>query len=140
MQERASIVPAEVLYHSRRDGAHHRAYVHRSEEAMLVPDNHQADRSFIQEESFHQLRRSGMQYIHLGVLQAVLPKRQTEGSGGLDIAASHASIIEPYGRDLVHTGLQMEIPYRYYGRIASRSGLAWKSGIEVGAGVIDSDF
>ncbi|KAG6514254.1 hypothetical protein ZIOFF_024601 [Zingiber officinale] len=29
---------------------------------------------------------------------------------------------------------------RYYGRIASRSGLAWKSGIEVGAGVIDSDF
>ncbi|KAG6506689.1 hypothetical protein ZIOFF_032016 [Zingiber officinale] len=56
MQERASIVPAEVLYHSRRDDAHHRVYVHRSEEAMLVTDNHQADRSFIQEESFNQLR------------------------------------------------------------------------------------
>ncbi|KAG6501856.1 hypothetical protein ZIOFF_041740 [Zingiber officinale] len=72
--------------------------------------------------------------------QAVLPKRQTEGSAGLDIAASHASIIEPYGRDLIHTGLCIEIPYGYYGRIASRSGLAWKSGIEVGAEVIDSDF
>ncbi|KAG6506796.1 hypothetical protein ZIOFF_032126 [Zingiber officinale] len=382
--ERASIVPAEVLYHSRRDDAHHRVYVHRSEEAMLVTDNHQADRSFIQEESFHQLRRNGMQYIHLGVLlvriqilhrqregtmvlivfrdnrwqgdqailatmevdlthgnqmiyvipeimmtigdfyrniqisiltrgyeawqnseanllitrglvgrlsntpnvgfayeiqgvvdyltshgvkalpgrsfstsrlqglnwtinqtqiaipmqpaevnnqtmmdgrislsfsnyavaqpaeepkynnndeeilavliethpgvfthyegteeeyfknygdydeymlkgkqvaeqeeryssephilvnrmfpQAVLPKQQTEGSAGLDIAASHASIIEPYGRDLIHTRLRIEISYGYYGRLASRSGLAWKSGIEVGAGVIDSNF
>ncbi|KAG6492672.1 hypothetical protein ZIOFF_047637 [Zingiber officinale] len=387
MQERASIVPAEVLYHSRRDDAHHRVYVHRSEEAMLVTDNHQADRSFIQEESFNQLRRSGMQYIHLGVLQvriqilhrqregtmtlvvfrdnrwqgdqailatmevdltqgsqmiyvipeimmtiddfyrniqisiltrgyeawrnseanllitrglvgrlsntpnvdfayevqgvvdyltshgvkalprrsfsthrlqglnwtinptqitipmqpsevnsqtmldgrislsfnnyaaaqvaeppkyndrdeeilailiethpgvftyfdgteseylenygdsdniydkgkqiaeqdysryspntephilvnrmfpqAVLPKRKTEGSAGLDIAASHDAIIEPYGRELVHTGLRIEIPYGYYGRIASRSGFAWKHGIEVGAGVIDSDY
>ncbi|KAG6506609.1 hypothetical protein ZIOFF_031936 [Zingiber officinale] len=55
-------------------------------------------------------------------------------------AASHASIIEPHGRDLIHIGLRIEIPYGYYGRIASRSGLAWKSGIEVGAGVIDSDF
>ncbi|KAG6528329.1 hypothetical protein ZIOFF_010482 [Zingiber officinale] len=69
MQERASIVPAEVLYYSRRDDAHHGVYVHRSEEAMLVTDNHQADRNFIQKESFHQLRRSGMHYIHLGVLQ-----------------------------------------------------------------------
>ncbi|KAG6474309.1 hypothetical protein ZIOFF_068235 [Zingiber officinale] len=358
MQERASIVSAEVLYHSRRDDAHHRVYVHRSEEAMLVTDNHQVDRSFIQEESFNQLRRSGMQYIHLGVLQvrvqilhrqregmmtlivfrdnrwqgdqailgtmevdlthgsqmiyvipeimmtigrlsntpnvgfayeiqgvvdyltshgvkalpgrsfstrslqglnwvikptqisislqptevnsqtmmdgrislsfsnyaaaqpseaptpnynnkdeevyetlavlietqpgtfsyfdgtteeyyeiygdmddqitkgkqivdpderyssqtephilvnkisqhAVLPKRQTKGSADLDIAASHAAVIEPYGRDLIHTGLRIEIPHGYYGRLASRSGLAWKNGVEVGAGVIDSDY
>ncbi|KAG6499764.1 hypothetical protein ZIOFF_039556 [Zingiber officinale] len=42
--------------------------------------------------------------------QAILPKWQTEGSVGLDIAASHASIIEPYGKDLIHTGLRMEIP------------------------------
>ncbi|KAG6519373.1 hypothetical protein ZIOFF_022866 [Zingiber officinale] len=85
MQERASIVPAEVLYHSRRDDAHHRVYVHRSEEAMLVTDNHQADRSFIQEESFNQLRRSGMQYIHLGVLQVRIQilHRQREGTMAL---------------------------------------------------------
>ncbi|KAG6518597.1 hypothetical protein ZIOFF_022077 [Zingiber officinale] len=82
MQERASIVPAEVLYHSRRDDAHHRVYVHRSEEAMLVTDNHQVDRSFIQEESFNQLRRSRMQYIHLGVLQVRVQilHRQREGT------------------------------------------------------------
>ncbi|KAG6470146.1 hypothetical protein ZIOFF_071203 [Zingiber officinale] len=83
MQERASIVPAEVLYHSRRDDAHHRVYVHRSEEAILVTDNHQVDRSFIQEESFiSQLQRSGMQYIHLGVLQVRIQilHRQQEGT------------------------------------------------------------
>ncbi|KAG6521499.1 hypothetical protein ZIOFF_018620 [Zingiber officinale] len=71
---------------------------------------------------------------------ATLPQRQTEGSAGLDISASHVAIIEPYGRDLVHTGLRIEIPYDYYGQLASHSGLAWKNGIEVGAGVIDSDY
>ncbi|KAG6506564.1 hypothetical protein ZIOFF_031888 [Zingiber officinale] len=81
MQERASIVPAEVLYHSRRDDAHHRVYVHRSEEAILVTDNHQVDRSFIQEESFMQLQRNHMQYIHLGILQVrvqILHRQQEE--------------------------------------------------------------
>ncbi|KAG6472555.1 hypothetical protein ZIOFF_070021 [Zingiber officinale] len=405
MQDRASIVPAEVLYHSRRDDAHHRVYVHRSEEAILVTDNHQIDRNFIQEESFAHLQRSRMQYVHLGVLQvriqilhrqyegtmalvvfrdnrwqgdqailatmevdltrgsqmiyvipevmmtigdfyrniqisiltrgyeawqnseanllitrgmvgrlsntpnvgfayevqgvvdyltshgvnalpgrrlptrslqglnwvinptqisipmqpaevnsqtmmdgrislsfnnytaaptpeqpkyndkdeeilaqkskyktgrwdtlgqpsgkfdyyvnydipeipsfpeipptgwddevdetnsqkeesiaeseryssttephilinkitpnAVTPSRQSEGSAGLDISASHAAVIEPYDRDLIHIGLRIEIPCGYYGRLASRSGLAWKTGIEVGAGVIDSDY
>ncbi|KAG6532409.1 hypothetical protein ZIOFF_006251 [Zingiber officinale] len=71
---------------------------------------------------------------------AVTPSRRSEGSAGLDISASHASIIEPYGRDLIHTGLRIEIPCGYYGRLASRSGLGWKTGIEVGAGVIDSDY
>ncbi|KAG6499120.1 hypothetical protein ZIOFF_038876 [Zingiber officinale] len=71
---------------------------------------------------------------------AVLPQRQTEGSAGLDISASHAAVIEPYGRDIVHTCLRIKIPYGYYGRLASRSGLAWKNRIEVGAGVIDSDY
>ncbi|KAG6483802.1 hypothetical protein ZIOFF_060502 [Zingiber officinale] len=70
MQERAAIVPAEVLYHSRRDDAHYRVYVHRFEEALLVTDGNQVDRSFIQEESFNQLQQNRMQYIHLGVLQA----------------------------------------------------------------------
>ncbi|KAG6494643.1 hypothetical protein ZIOFF_042403 [Zingiber officinale] len=356
-EEQASTVPAEVLYYSRRDDAHHRVYVHRYEEAILVTDNQQVDRNFIQEESFMQLQRSRMQYIHLGVLQvrvqilhrqhegtmtlivfrdnrwqgnqailaimevdltrssqmiyvipevmmtigdfyrniqisiltrgyeawqnseanllitrgmvgrlsnrpnvgfayevqgvvinptqvsipmqpsevnsqtmmdgrislsisnyataqsleqpiynnkdeemqeilavlietkpgvftnydgtadeyyelygdvedyiekgkqiikqddedryssktephtlinkispyAVTPTRHTEGSAGLDILASHAAVIEPYGRDLIHAGLRIEIPYGYYGRLGSRSGLAWKTGVEVGA-------
>ncbi|KAG6510313.1 hypothetical protein ZIOFF_028323 [Zingiber officinale] len=57
MQERASIVPVEVLYHSRQDDIHHRVYVHCSEEAMLVTTN-QVDRAFIQQESYDRLQRS----------------------------------------------------------------------------------
>ncbi|KAG6483951.1 hypothetical protein ZIOFF_060744 [Zingiber officinale] len=68
MQERAAIVPAEVLYHSRRDDVHHRVYVHRSEEAMLVTSN-QIDQAFIQPESYTQLQRSGMSFLHMGVIQ-----------------------------------------------------------------------
>ena len=34
----------------------------------------------------------------------------------------------------------MAIPEGYYGRVAPRSGLAVKNFIDVGAGVIDSDY
>ncbi|KAG6510262.1 hypothetical protein ZIOFF_028271 [Zingiber officinale] len=81
MQERAAIVPAEVLYHSRRDDVHHRVYVHRSEEAMLVTSN-QIDRAFIQPESYTQLQRSGMRFLHMGVIQVRVQilHRQEEGN------------------------------------------------------------
>ncbi|KAG6505402.1 hypothetical protein ZIOFF_037758 [Zingiber officinale] len=81
MQERATIVPAEVLYHSRRDDAHHRVYMHRSEEALLVTRN-QADLSFIQPESYAQLQRSGLRFIHIGVIQVRIQilHRQEEGT------------------------------------------------------------
>ena len=38
------------------------------------------------------------------------------------------------------TGLKIALPPGTYGRIASRSGLAVKHNIEVGAGVIDQDY
>ncbi|KAG6522011.1 hypothetical protein ZIOFF_019145 [Zingiber officinale] len=84
MQERAAIVPAEVLYHSRRDDAHHRVYIHRSEEAMLVTEN-QIDRAFIQQESYAQLQRSGMRSLHMGVIQVRIQilHRQEEGTMAL---------------------------------------------------------
>ncbi|KAG6510059.1 hypothetical protein ZIOFF_028067 [Zingiber officinale] len=85
MQERASLVPTEVLYHSRRDDANHHVYVHRSQEAILVTYDNQVDRSFIQEESFNQLQRSNMQYIHLRILHVRIQilHRQREGTMAL---------------------------------------------------------
>jgi hypothetical protein len=40
----------------------------------------------------------------------------------------------------VRTGLAVEIPPGFYGRVAPRSGLAVRHGIDVLAGVIDSDY
>lgn len=44
------------------------------------------------------------------------------------------------GSALVSTGVAMAIPEGYYGRIAPRSGLAVKSALHVGAGVVDPDY
>ena len=41
---------------------------------------------------------------------------------------------------LVDLGIALQIPMGYYGRIASRSGLAIHHHIHVGAGVIDPDY
>lgn len=71
---------------------------------------------------------------------AAAPHRASAGAAGYDIAASHYVEIKAGTRALVPTGLQLAIPEGYYGRLASRSGLAVTSGIHVGAGVIDSDY
>ena len=44
------------------------------------------------------------------------------------------------GKALISTAISMAIPDGNYGRIAPRSGLAAKNSIDVGAGVIDSDY
>ena len=48
--------------------------------------------------------------------------------------------IPPRGRMLVQTDIAVALPDGTYGRIAPRSGLAVKSGIGVGGGVIDGDY
>ena len=40
----------------------------------------------------------------------------------------------------MRTGLAVAIPVGFYGRVAPRSGLAVKNGLDVLAGVIDSDY
>jgi dUTP pyrophosphatase len=50
------------------------------------------------------------------------------------------AIVLPGHRKLISTGIAVRVPEGTYGRIAPRSGLALKSGIHVGAGVIDADY
>ena len=71
---------------------------------------------------------------------ATLPQRATVGSAGYDLSSCVSIVVPKRGRQLIPTGLTMKIPDSSYGRIAPRSGLAWKKGIDVGAGVIDSDY
>ena len=72
--------------------------------------------------------------------KAILPSRASENSCGLDIYSAEEIIIKKGSRYGVHTGLAMVIPHNHYGRIAPRSGLALRKGIDVLAGVIDSDY
>ncbi|KZT08306.1 dUTP diphosphatase, partial [Laetiporus sulphureus 93-53] len=78
--------------------------------------------------------------VFLDHLQAIVPTRQTEGAAGYDLHSAEEVVIPGHSRLLVDTGLKLMIPSGCYGRIAPRSGLAVKHGIDVGAGVIDSDY
>tara|TARA_B110000858_G_scaffold189634_1_gene236611 strand:+ start:537 stop:968 length:432 start_codon:yes stop_codon:yes gene_type:complete len=74
------------------------------------------------------------------VPEAVLPHRGSQGAVGYDLVATQGCVILPGQRGLVPTGLSLELPPGTYGRVAPRSGLAVKNGLDVGAGVIDPDY
>ena len=71
---------------------------------------------------------------------AILPARNNATDAGADLRSVEDTIIPPASRKIIDTGLSMEIPTGYYGRIAPRSGLAAKNGIDVLAGVVDSSY
>lgn len=73
---------------------------------------------------------------------AVVPTYGSPGAAGLDLRAANdfEAHLMPGARVLVPTGLRVELPPNHYGRIAPRSGLALKAGIDVMAGVIDEDY
>jgi dUTP pyrophosphatase len=73
-----------------------------------------------------------------------IPKYETPGSSGLDIAAHIESniIIYPNEKALVSTGFSLSIPIGYEVQIRPRSGLAVKKNITVlnTPGTIDADY
>jgi dUTP pyrophosphatase len=71
---------------------------------------------------------------------ATLPTRGSAQAAGLDLYSIEDVLIDPKQRALVRTGLAVAIPEGYYGRVAPRSGLAVKKGLDVLAGVIDADY
>jgi len=97
---------------------------------------------------------------------ATIPKRGSAQAAGYDLYADQAGTVPPcsytentiykevytinripliirdvsVGKLLVSTGIAVKIPEGYYGRVAPRSGLAVKNNIDIGAGVIDSDY
>jgi len=72
-----------------------------------------------------------------------LPEKRSEDAG-YDLKAALTQqcgiLIEPGERSLIPTNLVLSIPKGFYGRIAPRSGLAFKFGIDILAGVIDSGY
>ncbi len=73
-----------------------------------------------------------------------LPKYMTEGASGMDVCAriENPITLKSLERDLIPTGIKMEIPYGYEVQVRPRSGLAIKHGITLlnTPGTIDSDY
>lgn len=71
---------------------------------------------------------------------ATMPTKGSIDAAGYDLYAAEYCCVEPNGKALIKTNIKVIIPDGCYGRIAPRSGLAWKNHIDVGAGVIDRDY
>lgn len=71
---------------------------------------------------------------------SIIPTRGSNGAVGYDLYSNEDCIIESDNRWLVPTGISVVLPKGVYGRVAPRSGLSVKHGIQVGAGVIDPDY
>jgi dUTP pyrophosphatase len=73
-----------------------------------------------------------------------LPEYATVKAAGLDLKANitEAIILKPLQRQLVSTGLFIELPEGFEAQIRPRSGLAFKNGITVlnSPGTIDADY
>lgn len=79
-----------------------------------------------------------------GDVEVPLPKYQTSGASGMDLAAAlkEPLVVAPRARVTVPTGLIFDIPDKYEGQVRPRSGLAFRTGLTVlnSPGTIDSDF
>ncbi len=71
---------------------------------------------------------------------AIVPKRADDGAAGYDLTSVENVLLGPNERKMIDTGIVIECPKDCYARIAPRSGLAAKYGIDVLAGVVDSSY
>jgi dUTP pyrophosphatase len=71
---------------------------------------------------------------------AYVPTRGSPGAAGYDLCAFAGGCIPKWTHQAIGTQIKISMPPGVYGRLASRSGLSFRSGIEVGAGVIDADY
>lgn len=73
-----------------------------------------------------------------------LPKYQTVLSAGMDLHANidQSVFIQPGQREIISTGLFLELPEGFEAQIRPRSGLAFKHGVTVlnSPGTIDADY
>ena len=75
---------------------------------------------------------------------AILPDYQTAGAAGMDVHAciEKPIILKPMERQLIPSGIAIELPIGYEAQIRARSSMGLKFGITLvnGIGTIDSDY
>ena len=76
-------------------------------------------------------------YISKACLQSILGSAL---AAGYDLYSAYDYEIPAHGKLIAKTDIQIRVPDGTYGRIAPRSGLAAKSFIDIGAGVVDQDY
>ena len=71
-----------------------------------------------------------------------LPRYETSGAAGFDLAASQDVVVPPGGLALVPTGLVIQVPRGHFLGIFARSSTPLRRGLMVanGVGVIDEDY
>ena len=72
--------------------------------------------------------------------KATEPTKAHTDDAGWDLYSSVDLTIKPHERDVVSTGISIEMPNHFAGLIWPRSGMAVKHGADVLAGVIDSGY
>ena len=70
---------------------------------------------------------------------AIIPQQLKWGIGS-DLYSIEDYSLKPWERKLFKTNIIASIPQWYYGRIAPRSGLAYKHGIDVLGGIVDANY
>lgn len=75
-------------------------------------------------------------------LEAVLPKYEHKDDSGADVFSIEDAVLEPMQRQIISTGLAVEIPPGFEIQIRTKSGLALKHGIAVlnSPGTIDAGY
>ena len=77
---------------------------------------------------------------------AIIPTKAHEEDAGFDLYADEDKIIPAQSREVIHTSIAIELPEikeknrDIYVRIAPRSGLSVKAGIDIFAGVVDRGY
>lgn len=72
--------------------------------------------------------------------KAIIPTQGYSGDAGFDLYAIEKTIINGNTVGKINTGIAIEIPKNYFGKIYDRSGFASKYGLSVKAGVIDANY
>lgn len=74
------------------------------------------------------------------VNEARKPKKAHPDDAGFDIFSAQAGTVEPKAWLDFRTGISMQLPLGFYGKFASRSGLAFKHDIHCFHGTIDNGY
>ena len=68
---------------------------------------------------------------------AIVPRYAHEGDAAMDLFSTENYVVLAGKRQLVSTGISMELPEGYFASIRGKSGLAYKKGICILGGVIE---